>query len=150
MSQATAEAPKKSKDLQEQERKEELLMKHGGKIRACLLMIFGDGDENESANALRACKRQMRQAGLSIQDMLQPEFGGGPLYVALKQFGTVKMPTGHYVNMTLADVVRIDPLYLLNLEQGGGFRCPNFNSALKGVVSGYTREMLSVYSGHWE
>lgn len=129
----------------------EKMAKYGGKVRKALETAFNpSATEGEAIAAFLAAKMFMNRVEVGITEMIRPEFGAGPLIVALQRVGQTIMPSGTYEGKTLIHVMNVEPEYMLACSAAGGFRDPVANADIKTVANAYMQEMFCQLSGDWE
>lgn len=141
----TTEAPAKPT-------KAETLAKYGSKIRKMLVLAFdnAEGNEGEALAAFQQARTFLKKAEVSIAEIIRPDWGAGPLIVALQRVGMTVLPSGTHVGKTIAQVVDFAPEYIVQLHASGGFRDPQVNSAIALVSDAYVSQMFCQFSGDWE
>jgi len=128
----------------------EKMAKYGAKVRKMLTLAFDpSADEGETLSAFAQTKVFMKKVGVTIEEMIRPEWGGGSLIVALQRVGQTVLPSGKYEGKTLTHVVDVDPNYLLSLHNSGGFRSELINKDLKIVADAWLNDFYCRFSGDW-
>jgi len=129
----------------------EKMAKHGVKVRKALETAFSTtASEGEAIAAFLAARLFMGKIQVGITEMLRPEFGAGPLLVALQRVGNTVMPSGTYEGKTIIHIVDNDPEYLVGCAAAGGFRDSVVNADIKLVANAFTQEMFCRLTGDWE
>lgn len=129
----------------------ETLAKYGTKVRKMLCLAFADTTpRGEAENAFLAAKTFMTKMKIGITEIIRPDWGGGPLLVALQQYGSVVLTSGSHEGETLTQVMEKDPDYVIMIHNSGGFRDKNINKAIAEIADAYGREMFCVIAGDWD
>lgn len=132
--------------------KVEQLAKYGPKIRKMLTLAFDDtsGNEGEAMAAFQQARTFLKKAEVTIAEIIRPDWGAGPLLVALQRVGMTVLPAGTHIGKTIAQVIDIDAPYIVSINASGGFRDPAVNSALQLVSDAYVSQMFCQFSGDWD
>lgn len=127
------------------------MAKYGVKVRKMLMLAFDvTADEGEAQAAFTQARLFMKKIGVTMQEMIRPDWGAGPLLVALQRVGHTVMPSGTYQGKTLNYVIDVEPSYVVSINSSGGFRSAEINSAIALVADAYIRQMFCQFSGEWE
>lgn len=121
------------------------------KIRKMLKTAFDPrGDVEETDAAFRMARTMMSKAKIVIEEIIRPEWGGGPLMVALQRVGSTVLPVGTYEGRTISYVMEVDPDYIINMSNSGGFRNPVVTADMATVTKAYAEQVMCMLAGDYE
>lgn len=126
------------------------LPKNKAQIRKLLELAFHSGTSaEESANAVQRARVLMDKDNIQITDLMRADWGGGPLVSALNECGHVVMVAGKYRGKCLAEIVDIDPTYILGIKASNDWREGPILAAVIRVARAYESELICRYTGQW-
>lgn len=121
------------------------------KIRKMLKTAFDPrGDVEETDAAFRMARSLMGKVKITIEEVIRPEWGGGPLMVALQRVGATVLPVGTYEGRTISYVMDVNPDYIINMSNSGGFRDPVVSADMATVTQAYAEQMMCMLAGDYE